>query len=101
MGLEHAVDYALFEEESTAASSQAPDQPSIHEQPPTLTAREREVTALVAQGMSNRQIAQELYISEYTVKRHISKILRKLGLASRTEIAARATERLLLTPPSE
>jgi DNA-binding NarL/FixJ family response regulator len=42
--------------------------------------------------MSNRQIAQELFLSEHTVKRHISKILRKLGLASRAEVAAWATE---------
>jgi DNA-binding NarL/FixJ family response regulator len=59
------------------------------------------VAAMVAQGMSNRQIAQELFLSEHTVKRHISKILRKLGLASRAEVAAWATERLLLTPPFE
>ena len=66
-----------------------------------LTAREREVAAMVAQGLSNRQIAQELYLSEHTVKNHISKILRKLGLASRAEVAAWATGRLLLTPSFE
>ena len=100
MGLEHAVDYALLEEESTAASSQAPDQPSIHEQPPTLTAREGEVAAMVARGLSNRQIAQELYLSERTIEHHVSKTLRKLGLASRTEIAAWATQQRLIAPES-
>jgi predicted ATPase/DNA-binding SARP family transcriptional activator/DNA-binding CsgD family transcriptional regulator len=102
MTLDEAVSYALEEGEETAPLlSPVPDQPSTVEQSSTLTAREREVAALVARGMSNRQIAQELYLSEHTVKRHISKILRKLGLASRAEVAAWATERLLLTPPSE
>jgi hypothetical protein len=48
--------------------------------------------------MSNRQIAQQLYLLERTIENHISKILRKLDLASRTEIASWATERRLLAP---
>jgi non-specific serine/threonine protein kinase len=102
MTAEEAVEYALSEE-----AAPAPESPSAGggtDEPPTtdpLTAREREVAAMVARGMSNLQIAQELFLSEHTVKRHISKILRKLGLASRAEVAAWATERLLLTPPSE
>ena len=56
------------------------------------------MAALVGQGMSNRQIAQELFLSERKIENHVSKILRKLGLASRTEIAAWATEQRLLTP---
>jgi DNA-binding NarL/FixJ family response regulator len=51
---------------------------------------------MVAQGMSNRQIAQDLYLSECTIENHISKILRKLGCTSRTEIAAWATQQRLL-----
>ena len=58
----------------------------------------KEVAALVAQGMSHRQIAQELYLSERTIENHSSKILRKLDLASRTEIAVWATEQRLITP---
>jgi DNA-binding NarL/FixJ family response regulator len=46
--------------------------------------------------MSNRQIAQELFLSESTIENHVSKILRKLELTSRTEIAAWATEQRLL-----
>jgi DNA-binding NarL/FixJ family response regulator len=51
---------------------------------------------MVARGMSNRQIASELFLSERTVENHVSKILRKLALASRTQIAAWATEQKLI-----
>ncbi len=50
-----------------------------------LTARERQVLDLVAEGLSNGQIADRLYISRKTVSVHVSAILRKLGAASRTE----------------
>jgi NarL family two-component system response regulator LiaR len=59
-----------------------------HRQPPTtdpLTERELEVLRLVAQGMSNRDIADELVITEGTVRVHVSSILSKLHLASRTQ----------------
>lgn len=52
-----------------------------------LTPREREVLALVAEGASNRQIAQRLVVSERTARTHVSAILAKLGLASRTQAA--------------
>ena len=52
-----------------------------------LTAREREVLALVAEGYTNRQIADELFISESTAGVHVSNILGKLGVESRTEAA--------------
>jgi DNA-binding NarL/FixJ family response regulator len=53
-----------------------------------LSAREREVLALVATGARNRQIAEELSISEFTVKRHMQNILQKLNLKSRTAAGA-------------
>ena len=56
--------------------------------PATLTEREREVLALLAEGRTNRQIAGQLYISEKTVSVHVSNILAKLGVGRRTEAAA-------------
>ena len=52
-----------------------------------LTDREREVLILVAQGQSNQQIADALAISERTARSHVSNILTKLGLTSRTQAA--------------
>jgi LuxR family maltose regulon positive regulatory protein len=57
----------------------------------TLSPREREVVALVAEGLRNRQIAERLVISEHTVHRHVTSILRKLGLPSRAAAASLAT----------
>jgi DNA-binding NarL/FixJ family response regulator len=53
----------------------------------TLTMREEEVLELVCQRCTNKEIAQQLMISEYTVKNHLSKILSKLHLRSRAEAA--------------
>ncbi len=55
-----------------------------------LTDRELQILALIAQGKSNREIAEELFLSEKTVRNYISQILEKLGLSSRTEAAAYA-----------
>jgi LuxR family maltose regulon positive regulatory protein len=54
-----------------------------------LTAREREVLALMASGASNQQIADQLVVTLHTVKKHVSSILAKLGVASRMQAAAR------------
>jgi DNA-binding CsgD family transcriptional regulator len=53
-----------------------------------LSAREREVLALVAEGLTNRQIADRLVISPVTARNHVSRILTKLGLENRTQAAA-------------
>jgi len=57
-----------------------------------LTAREREVARLVAQGLSNREIATTLIISERTAANHLQRVLDKLGIHSRTQLAARSAE---------
>jgi two-component system, NarL family, nitrate/nitrite response regulator NarL len=55
-----------------------------------LTAREREVIALIAEGLSNKRIARRLGISEHTAKFHVNRILEKLGADTRTEAVVRA-----------
>ncbi|WP_406503608.1 response regulator transcription factor [Streptomyces sp. NBC_00212] len=64
-----------------------------------LTARERDVLALIADGLSNRQIAERLHISPSTAGVHVSHILAKLGAASRTEAAAIAHRQSLTAHP--
>jgi DNA-binding NarL/FixJ family response regulator len=63
---------------------------------PKLTAREMEVLRLVARGMNNRDIAQDLFISENTVKNHVRNILEKLQLHSRMEAVVYAVRAKLL-----
>ncbi len=63
---------------------------------PTLTNRELEVLKLVAKGMSNREVAEELYISENTVKNHVRNILEKLHLHSRMEAVLYAMRERIL-----
>jgi len=63
-----------------------------------LTARELEVLSLVGQGASNKEIATALFITERTARTHVSNILGKLGLASRTQAALYAVEHKLVTP---
>jgi DNA-binding NarL/FixJ family response regulator len=53
-----------------------------------LTARERNVASLVAEGRTNRQIAQQLVVSERTAENHVQHILGKLGLTNRVQVAA-------------
>jgi DNA-binding NarL/FixJ family response regulator/tetratricopeptide (TPR) repeat protein len=57
-----------------------------------LSGRERQVAALVSEGMTNRRIAQRLYVTEKTVEMHLSNIFAKLGASSRVEVARRFTE---------
>jgi ATP/maltotriose-dependent transcriptional regulator MalT len=66
---------------------------------PEVTPREREVLCLLAEGLTNRQIAERLVVSEHTVHRHVTNILRKLGLPSRTAAAAHAVRAGLLEAP--
>ncbi|UCF60406.1 MAG: response regulator transcription factor [Anaerolineaceae bacterium] len=70
------------------------EQPFLLEE---LTLRELEVLSLLAEGLTNKAIAQHLGISEYTVKFHVNTIFRKLGAQSRTEAAVRAARLGLIT----
>jgi ATP/maltotriose-dependent transcriptional regulator MalT len=65
-----------------------------------VTPREREVLCLLAAGLTNRQIAEQLVVSEHTVHRHVTNLLRKLGLPSRTAAAAHAVHHGLAGPPA-
>nr|WTC07215.1 response regulator transcription factor [Streptomyces anthocyanicus] len=58
---------------------------------PGLTERERDILALIGEGLTNRQIGQRLYLAEKTVKNHISRLLAKLGVERRVQAAVIAT----------
>lgn len=64
-----------------------------------LTEREQRILELIADGMTNREIGEQLYLSEKTVKHHVSDILGKLGLSRRVEAAAFAIRRASSRPP--
>ncbi len=66
-----------------------------------LTARERTILGLVASGLSNRKIAAELFISERTARTHVSHVLTKLSLSSRTQAALVAIREGLIPPPGQ
>jgi DNA-binding NarL/FixJ family response regulator len=67
----------------------------------TLTAREREVVTLIGEGLKNRQIAERLFISEWTVRHHITSIFGKLEVSDRVELILFAYRHGLAKPPAE
>jgi non-specific serine/threonine protein kinase len=62
-----------------------------------LSRREQEVVAMVAAGMTNREIAERLFIAERTAEGHVERIRNKLGVRSRTEVATWAVEQAIVT----
>jgi predicted ATPase/DNA-binding CsgD family transcriptional regulator/Tfp pilus assembly protein PilF len=103
MTAEAAVGYALgsFSEVHAAGGGEHawadPARLAAAKSATPLTAREHEIVLLVARGLSNRQIADELVISPATAARHVANILAKLGFSSRTQIASWAARH---EPPS-
>jgi DNA-binding NarL/FixJ family response regulator len=80
----HRVDMAVTDRGVVLVVAPATDSWSS-----TLTAREREVAAALARGLTNRQIARELFLSVATVKDHVHHILAKTGLPNRAAVAGR------------
>lgn len=87
-GLDQAVSYALDEHAQPVPAAS----PSSEELPVQLTRRERQVAELVAEGLSNKDIATRLVIAQRTAEGHVERILKKLGFTSRTRLAAWVTE---------
>ena len=95
MSTARAIEYALGGDHA----------PAEHVDAGPLSRREQEVVAMVAAGMTNREIAERLFIAERTAEGHVERIRNKLGFRSRTEVATWAVEhglggRTLDKPPS-
>ncbi len=93
---------AVMRQFATAASEPASAQSGgrVRERSP-LSAREREIVALVAQGYKNKEMAEKMFISEQTVKNHLHNIFDKLGVSDRLELALYAIHKGLHLPDSE
>jgi ATP/maltotriose-dependent transcriptional regulator MalT len=89
MGLEEAIEYALSTEESSSTGHSPPSAP---EHPAGLTSREVEVLGLVAEGLTNAQVAKRLFVSPRTVHRHLNSIYHKIGVNSRAAATRFAIE---------
>jgi predicted ATPase/DNA-binding CsgD family transcriptional regulator len=88
-----AAAWAEGERMSTAeaielALSLKPPAPTPHQSPTPLSPREQEVARLIAEGCSNRDVAERLVIAEATTERHVANIFNKLGVHSRAQVAA-------------
>jgi len=83
-----------------AAGATAPQPAPVRGAYGTLTRREMEILALIGAGFSNREIAEQLYVSQSTVKTHITHLLLKLGLSNRTEAALYAVRESIQPSPT-
>jgi predicted ATPase/DNA-binding SARP family transcriptional activator/DNA-binding CsgD family transcriptional regulator len=92
MSLEEAAEYALTKGKIDLPATPVPQAPPAGEPINRLTRREEEVAVLITRGFTNQQISTRLSISERTAGNHVGRILKKLGLGSRTQIATWATE---------
>ena len=99
MGLDHAIGHTLSNEKPSERLSPTRSHPPVSstpEHPGGLSPREVEVLGLVAEGLTNAQIAQRLFLSPRTVQRHLNSIYHKLGVSSRTVATRFAIEHCLL-----
>ena len=96
LSLEEAIAYALADDEPTISGAQAARQARTGPDARPLSPRELEVATLVARGLSNRDIATQLGITERTAGAHVEHILDKLGFSSRTQIGVWASEHRLV-----
>ncbi len=87
MSIEQAIEYAL--NLPLPIPMPSPAEPAAAQE---LTERERKVVVLIARGLSNGEIANELVLSKRTVEKHIANILSKLGLTNRAQIVRWAIE---------
>jgi predicted ATPase/DNA-binding CsgD family transcriptional regulator len=92
MTLEEAADAALAGDAAAGRIARTPGSTTAGSQPDGLTPREREVASLIAEGLSNREIASRLVIAERTAEGHVQSIFNKLGFKSRAKIAAWAAK---------
>jgi non-specific serine/threonine protein kinase len=100
MALNQAIEFALAPVKTAPTGAEESKQPRTGKTEDLLTPREREIATLVARGLTNREIAEQLVVSQRTTETHVQNILNKLGVSSRAEIAAWAVECGLYTPPA-
>jgi LuxR family maltose regulon positive regulatory protein len=91
--LAHAHDFAIAKKLGLSEARRR-HRLQVQTEKSSLSPRETEVFELLARGLSNKEIAQNLFISEATVKVHVSRVLEKLGVRSRTEAVARSLGKL-------
>ena len=96
MSLDEAIQYALTPPPPDGRPSATPVSATTESRLSPLSAREEEVAVLLARGLSNRQIAEQLVISSRTASTHVTHILNKLGLSNRSQIAVWAVEHALV-----
>ncbi|MEU5111212.1 response regulator transcription factor [Streptomyces longwoodensis] len=97
-GLSPSIQRRLLERLSEPAPAPAPP---ASEPPDGLTAREAEVLLLIAEGLSNHEIAQKLHVSTATVKTHINNLFAKIGIKDRAQAVRYAYGKGLVRPPAD
>jgi DNA-binding NarL/FixJ family response regulator len=98
MKLEEAFSLALEPGPAQATASATASATAKATAQEVLSAREAEVLGLVAEGLTDQEVAQRLYLSPRTVGQHLSSVYRKLGVRSRTAATREAVERGMIQP---